>query len=178
MFGSRSSALLVSVTCFDQRRTPAAALCRPSALLPGLPALRALDRLTFDGAELFIRAMRSFLSPQEATSMDGTEDRKDHAIDIVQAPFARAARLEEEVRFLLPLDPTKPEVRPMSEHKPEASPQSQPSKPQRQVTVQPQEPVPGKGGPPKQPAHPDKKPRPVPAGGKDKRSNQDRDGLD
>jgi hypothetical protein len=67
----------------------------------------------------------------------------------------------------------------MSEPKSEPAPNARPGrKPQRQVTVQPQEPVPGEGGPPKQPAHPHKKPRPVPAGGKDKRSNQDRDGLD
>lgn len=56
------------------------------------------------------------------------------------------------------------------ERKPEA-------KPPRQVTVQPQEPAPWQGGPPKQPQKPDKGPRPAPEGEKDERSNKDRDGL-
>ncbi|HKO94062.1 MAG TPA: hypothetical protein VJU61_23070 [Polyangiaceae bacterium] len=47
----------------------------------------------------------------------------------------------------------------------------------RQVTVQPQEPVPWQGGPPKQPEHPDKQARPVREGDKDERSGKDRDGL-
>jgi len=49
--------------------------------------------------------------------------------------------------------------------------------PPRQVTVQPQEPKPWKGGPPKQPQQPDQGPRPAPEGEKDERSNKDRDGL-
>lgn len=57
-------------------------------------------------------------------------------------------------------------------------PQQTEEKPPRQVTVQPQEPVPWKGGPPKQPQHPDKGPRPVPAGEQDQRSGRDRDGLE
>jgi hypothetical protein len=47
----------------------------------------------------------------------------------------------------------------------------------RQVTVQPQEPAPWKGGPPKQPQRSDKGPRPAPEGEKDERNNKDRDGL-
>jgi len=50
-------------------------------------------------------------------------------------------------------------------------------KPPRQVTVQPQEPVPWQGGPPKQPQAPDKAPRPVREGDQDKRTGKDRDGL-
>ena len=49
-------------------------------------------------------------------------------------------------------------------------------RPPRQVTVQPQEPAPWKGGPPKQPQRPDKGPRPVPEGEQDQRTNKDRDG--
>jgi len=63
----------------------------------------------------------------------------------------------------------------MSEQKP-ARPQQADEKPPRQVTVQPQEPAPWKGGPPKQPAQPNKGPRPAPAGEEDQRSNHDRDG--
>jgi hypothetical protein len=51
-------------------------------------------------------------------------------------------------------------------------------KPPRQVTVQPQEPAPWKGGPPKQPQRPDKGPRPAPEGEQDQRTNKDRDGLE
>ena len=49
-------------------------------------------------------------------------------------------------------------------------------KPPRQVTVQPQEPAPWKGGPPKQPQRTDKGSRPAPEGEQDERTNQDRDG--
>lgn len=66
----------------------------------------------------------------------------------------------------------------MSEPKSEPASKSSPHERQRQVTVQPQEPVPENGGAPQAPAQPNEKPRPVPPGGKDKRSNQDRDGLD
>ena len=48
--------------------------------------------------------------------------------------------------------------------------------PPRQVTVQPQEPKPWKGGPPKQPQRHDKGPRPAPEGEQDQRTNKDRDG--
>jgi hypothetical protein len=51
-------------------------------------------------------------------------------------------------------------------------------KPPRQVTVQPQEPAPWTGGPPKQPEHPERGPRLVPGRKQDKRSNRDRDGLE
>jgi hypothetical protein len=50
-------------------------------------------------------------------------------------------------------------------------------KPPRQVTVQPQEPAPWKGGPPKQPQRQDKGPRPAPEGEQDTRTDKDRDGL-
>jgi hypothetical protein len=56
-------------------------------------------------------------------------------------------------------------------------PEQTDQQPPRQVTVQPQEPVPWKGGPPKQPQHPDKAPRPVREGEQDKRTDKDRDGL-
>jgi hypothetical protein len=52
----------------------------------------------------------------------------------------------------------------------------QDERPPRQVTVQPQEPAPWKGGPPKQPQQPGQGPRPAPAGAKDQRSGRDRDG--
>jgi len=64
----------------------------------------------------------------------------------------------------------------MSEQTPNQQQRPEPQPP-RQVTVQPQEPTPWKGGPPKQPQHPDKGPRPVPEGERDERTNKDRDGL-
>ena len=56
-------------------------------------------------------------------------------------------------------------------------PEQTDNKPPRQVTVQPQEPVPWKGGPPKQPHQADKGPRPVREGDQDKRNPKDRDGI-
>ena len=64
----------------------------------------------------------------------------------------------------------------MSEEKVDRPEQTN-QKPPRQVTVQPQEPVPWKGGPPKQPQDPAKGPRPVRQGEQDKRNDKDRDGL-